>query len=108
MQTLRRVASVLLLAYALAACSSDDTKPKKDAGSEDDGDSQNEESADAESAPEPDRDAGGPTESDTVPLTVWVDDLVDNHTTDEAEPDTVDDKKISDDTDETSFDKYLP
>jgi hypothetical protein len=108
MQILRRTAAALLLAYALAACSSDDAKPSKDAGSEDYGDSQNEESADAESAPELDGDAGSPTESDTVPLTVWVDDLVDNHTTDEAEPDTVDDKKISDDSDETSFDKYLP
>jgi hypothetical protein len=42
-----------------------------------------------------------------VPLTVWVDDLIDHRTSDQAEPDTVEDKKIEDDTDETSFDKYL-
>jgi hypothetical protein len=95
--------TLVALALLLGACSSEDRKhtstTDKDSGSESE--------ADAGPEPTPDDDAAMPTASDTVPLTVWVDDLVDHRTTDEAEPDTVEDKKISDDTDETSFDKYL-
>jgi PBP1b-binding outer membrane lipoprotein LpoB len=106
MQTLKRSATVLLLALALVACSDDEKKPEKDAGSEEEteADAEVEEEADADV----ESDAGASASSDTVPLTVWVDDLIEHRTSDEAEPDTVDDKKISDDTDETSFDKYLP
>jgi PBP1b-binding outer membrane lipoprotein LpoB len=100
MQTLKPSATVLLLALALVACSDDEDKPQKDAGSEDD--------ADAESEQETESDTGAQASSDAVPLTVWVDDLIEHRTSDEAEPDTVDDKTISDDTDESSFDKYLP
>ena len=93
--------SLIALLLALGACSSEDAKrsaaAEQDSGSE----------ADAGGEPAPDADAGSAPASDTVPLTVWVDDLVDHHTTDEAEPDTVEDKKIADDTDESSFDKYL-
>ena len=95
--------SLIALVLALGACSGEDAKrsidTEQDSGSEAD--------AGSEPAPEPEADAGTAPASDTVPLTVWVDDLVDHHTTDEAEPDTVEDKKISDDTDESSFDKYL-
>ena len=39
-----------------------------------------------------------------IPLLVWVDDLVDNHTHDDAVPDTVDDKNIADDENPSAFD----
>lgn len=39
-----------------------------------------------------------------IPLLVWVDDLVDNHTRDDAVPDTVDDKSIADDENPSAFD----
>jgi hypothetical protein len=106
MSILRRSLSIALLACVLVACSSDGEKPAKQ---EDDGGSDEpttEEDAGADEQ-ESEQDAGMKP-SAPVPLTVWVDDLVDNHTTDESEPDTVDDKIITDDTDETSFDKYLP
>jgi hypothetical protein len=95
---------LVVLGLSLAACSSEDAKHTtgRDSGSEQDASAEPATEEDA-SAPDP-----GPTAGDTVPLTVWVDDLIDHRTSDEAEPDTVDDKKIEDDTDETSFDKYLP
>lgn len=39
-----------------------------------------------------------------IPLLVWVDDLVDHHTRDDAIPDTVDDKNIADDENPSAFD----
>lgn len=39
-----------------------------------------------------------------IPLLVWVDDLVDHHTRDDAVPDTVDDKNIADDENPSAFD----
>jgi hypothetical protein len=104
MQTFKHSALALSLTYALVACSSDDAKAPKKAGSEDDAEVEQE--TDPES--EPENDAGAAASDDTVPLTVWVDDLIEQRTSDEAEPDSVDDKKISDDSDEASFDKYLP
>ena len=107
MDMLKRTLSLWGLAFALSACTSDDARTDRD----DAGDEQpNEVEGDAgeePSEPEPEPDAAAPA-TDTVPLTVWVDDLIEHRTSDEAVPDTVDDKKISDDTDETSFDKYLP
>lgn len=104
MSTLRQGLSMALLACALVACSSDEKPAKQDAGSDEGSDEPtNEEDA----GEQPEQDAGTTEPTAPVPLTVWVDDLVDNHTTDESEPDTVDDKVISDDTDESSFDKYL-
>ena len=44
------------------------------------------------------------TGSAKIPLLVWVDDLVDNHTRDDAVPDTVDDKNIADNQDPSAFD----
>jgi uncharacterized lipoprotein len=97
--------TLVALVLLLAACSSEDARhtTEPDAGSSR-GNAEEDAGAppateDAAATPEP---ATGP-----VPLTVWVDDLIDHRTTDEAEPDTVDDKRIEDDTDETSFDKYL-
>jgi PBP1b-binding outer membrane lipoprotein LpoB len=112
MKPFKQRAAVLLLALSLVACSSgEDKSVKPDANVEPEEDAQiepvDEPDADVEPTNDAEVDAGAPT-SDPVPLTVWVDDLVDHHTTDEAIPDTVDDKKIADDTDETSFDKYLP
>jgi hypothetical protein len=105
MSTLRRSVAIGLLAWALVACSSDGEKPAKqeDAGSDE---ASNEEDGGSET--EPESDAGMKPSTAPVPLTVWVDDLVDHHTDDESPPDTVDDKIITDDTDESSFDKYLP
>ena len=101
MSTMRKLLALSSLSLALVACAGDGDKTRLDAGSEP------EEDAAAEPEPQTDADAGaapvGP-----VPLTVWVDDLIDHRTTDQAEPDTVDDKIITDDTDESSFDKYLP
>jgi hypothetical protein len=96
--------ALVALALLLGACSSEDGKrtTEPDAGSD------SEEDAGVE--PGPDDAAATPdatAASDSVPLTVWVDDLIDHRTSDQAEPDTVEDKKIEDDTDETSFDKYL-
>ena len=48
-------------------------------------------------------DGATPT-SAPIPLLVWVDDLVDNHTHDDAIPDTVDDKNIADNEDPSAFD----
>lgn len=42
-----------------------------------------------------------------IPLELWVDDLIENHTTDRATPDTVHDKKISDTEDPSLFDHYF-
>ena len=39
-----------------------------------------------------------------IPLLVWVDDLVDHHSTDDAIPDTVDDKNIVDDENPSAYD----
>jgi hypothetical protein len=93
------------LALALAACSNE--RDQKRAGMAD----EPRDGVEQEPEPEPDQrgdeDAGGAPVA-PVPLTLWVDDLIDHHTTDYAEPDTVDDKVITDDTDEASFDKYLP
>jgi hypothetical protein len=111
MKPLQQRAAVFLVALSLAACSSgNDKTAKPDAGDETEPDAPVEvDEPDAEVSTEPDAqaDAGSPA-SDPVPLTVWVDDLVDHHTTDDAIPDTVDDKVITDDTDQASFDKYLP
>jgi hypothetical protein len=102
MTMLRTLITVSALALALAACSSEGGKLSHDAGAEPD------EDAALEPEPEVETDDAGAPPVAPVPLTVWVDDLVENHTTDDAEPDTVDDKVITDDTDESSFDKYLP
>jgi hypothetical protein len=88
--------TLVALALLLGACSSEDGKrtAEPDAGSD------SEEDASVEPAPDDDAatpDAAPP--SDTVPLTVWVDDLIEHRTSDQAEPDTTDDKKIEDDTD---------
>src|SRR5690349_19141002 len=105
MKTLRNWLAVSTLALGLVACSSAGGKSSYDAGAEP------EPEQDADLAPDEDAEIdvdAGPATVGPVPLTVWVDDLIDNHTTDDAEPDTVDDKIITDDTDESSFDKYLP
>jgi hypothetical protein len=58
-------------------------------------------------------DAGAPGSDGSVasavaiPLGVWVDDLVDRHSSDTSDPDTVDDKKIIDDEDPLTFQKYF-
>ena len=106
MKTFKRTTTIALLGYALLACSSDDakTKPEPAPSEEEEVDASGEEPPSGEETP----DAGEEPGTDAVPLTVWVDDLIDHRTTNAAEPDTVDDKVISDDTDETSFDKYLP
>jgi hypothetical protein len=100
MRTLHKLLTISAL--ALVACSGAGDKTSSDAGSERDGE--------AETEPEPSEEVedGAVTPVGPVPLTLWVDDLIDHHTTNFAEPDTVDDKIITDDTDETSFDKYLP
>jgi hypothetical protein len=52
--------------------------------------------------PTPEADAGAA--SAPIPLLLWVDDLVDHHSTDDATPDTVDDKNIVDDESPTAYD----
>jgi hypothetical protein len=106
MQLLHRNVAFLLLAAALVACESD--KPTKDQDATADDEPAQEDEPDADMTTSRESDAGTPQPSGPVPLTVWVDDLIEHRTSDDAEPDTVDDKVISDDTDEMSFDKYLP
>lgn len=48
-----------------------------------------------------------PTTPGAIPLIEWVDLLVDEYTTDEALPDTVHDKNISDAEDSAYFEKYF-
>ncbi len=109
MPILNRNVACLLLASALVACDSD-TKPAKelDAGAEEEPESEPGEGDEPDATDTTSESDAGTEPSAAVPLTVWVDDLIDHRTTDEAEPDTVDDKVIRDDTDESSFDKYLP
>jgi hypothetical protein len=104
MSTLRKLLAVTSLSLSLVACTGDGDKTSHDAATEP------EPEEDAQVEPEPEADAGAADEGTVgpVPLTVWVDDLIEHRTTDDAEPDTVDDKLITDDTDESSFDKYLP
>jgi hypothetical protein len=58
-----------------------------------------------EPEPEPKPDAG--SMDAPIPIDVWVDDLVENYTSDQALPDTVDDKNIKDSEDPALFDKYF-
>jgi hypothetical protein len=66
--------------------------------------------------PQPDAMTGGSPDAMTggadagangIPLVVWVDDLVEHRTTDEAEPDTVDDKVVIDSEDPDLFNHWL-
>ena len=85
------------LALSLSACTSDKSSPD---------------------AREPDSDQTAPNEpppatlppsidSKPVPLLAWVEDLIERRTSDEALPDTVDDKTIEGTEDPAAFDKYL-
>lgn len=81
---------VVALGCALAACGSDDEKQPV--------------------TPVNPANDGGVAATDggaAIPLVAWVDDLVTNHTTEMSLPDTVDDKKISDDENPQTFDKYF-
>ncbi|HEX6246150.1 MAG TPA: hypothetical protein VFZ61_34740 [Polyangiales bacterium] len=104
MSTLRKLLVVSSLSLALGACSGDGDKISHDASNEPAEDAAVEPGAEADAGAEDA--AAGPV--GPVPLTLWVHDLIENRTSDEAEPDTVDDKLITDDTNEASFDKYLP
>lgn len=106
MRTFQRTLAFALL--ALAACSGDGDKPYTPSpGSEPADDAEvSQPEADAEPAPEPDSDAGAPS-GGPVPLSAWVDDMIDTRTDDDALPDTVQDKNVSDDLDPTPFLKYL-
>ncbi|MDB4977008.1 MAG: hypothetical protein JWN48_5349 [Myxococcaceae bacterium] len=55
---------------------------------------------DASTPAQPSADGGTPA----IPLLLWVDDLVDHHTSDDSAPDTVDDKNIVDDENPTAYD----
>ena len=58
--------------------------------------------------PQPDAMAGAPDAGPSgIPLVIWVDDLVEHRTTDEAEPDTVDDKMVIDNEDPDLFNHWL-
>jgi hypothetical protein len=105
MTKLQRTLVLALLAAVLVACTGDGDKPyTPEPGS---GSEPEPEPVDAADVPvEPESDAG-PEGTAPVPLTVWVDDLIDHRTNDDAPADTVLDKMIIDDTDPTSFDKYL-
>lgn len=92
---MNRKSSLLLacaLSLVLGACSDDESGPQVvDAGA-------------SPVAP----DAGAPVVGQAIPLILWVDDLLDHHTTDESVPDTVHDKNISDDEDPAVFEKRFP
>ena len=105
MRTIPRMLALAL--FALAACSGDGDKPYKPGpGAEPEADAEvTEPEADAE-VTEPDSDAGAPS-GGPVPLSAWVDDMIDTRTDDDALPDTVQDKNVSDDLDSTPFKKYL-
>jgi hypothetical protein len=106
MRTIPRMLALAL--FALAACSGDGDKPiTRSPGAEPEADAEvTEPEADAEPPSEPDSDAGAPS-SGPVPLSAWVDDMIDTRTDDDALPDTVQDKNVSDDMDSTPFTKYL-
>ena len=59
--------------------------------------------------PTPDAGPSGGADAATagIPLLVWVDDLVEHRTSDEAEPDTVDDKVVIDNEDPELFNHWL-
>ncbi|MDB4990942.1 MAG: hypothetical protein JWN04_6120 [Myxococcaceae bacterium] len=86
------------LALALTACSDDskDAPTVADSGTVPTSPAQ---VADASVPTMPNADGGAP-----IPLLTWVNDLVDNHTTDDAAPDTVDDKNIADDENPGAYD----
>lgn len=93
MKTLRRLALRCALTGALAACGDE----KSSGEAEKDG---------VRAAPD-----GGvtqPAAGSPIPLILWVDDLIDHHTTEESPPDTVHDKNIADDEDPRHFLKYFP
>jgi hypothetical protein len=93
MKTLRRLASACLLAGMLGGCGDDKSSTDGDGESK---------TADGGVAPEAAA-PGGP-----IPLLLWVDDLIDHHSSEASLPDTVHDKNISDNEDATSFGKYFP
>jgi hypothetical protein len=55
----------------------------------------------------PAADAGSAPTGSAIPIELWVDELVENHTTDQAQPDTVDDKNIENTEDPSAFDHLL-
>lgn len=94
-----------LCTFALSAfgCSDDDAmntlpEPVVDAGA-----------APVDAAPEPPpADAMmTPVENKGVPLVDWIDDLLEHHTNESSEPDTVDDKIILDDHNPATFDRHF-
>lgn len=88
-----RLYAGLLLGLALTACS-DDSAGKRA-------------SSPAEEQPGVSADAGATPGDKAVPLLAWVDDIIEKRSSDEALPDTVDDKNVEDTDDATAFDKYL-
>jgi hypothetical protein len=112
MEALKRSAAVLLVAVAVSACSSGDhdrTKPDADVTEPEPDSEVDAGDPEPDPDPEPEVDAGKPTD-ELIPLSVWVDDMIDHDTNGTAEPDevTVTVTKITDDGTESSFDKYLP
>lgn len=97
----RTITLALAITLSLAACSSD-----KSGG---DDNTNNPAPTASEPAPsEPVSTEPNPAvESKPIPLLAWVDDLIDHHTSDQALPDTVDDKNIEANEDPAAFDKYL-
>ena len=59
--------------------------------------------------PQPDANTGGTTDAGTagIPLALWVDDLLEHRTTDDALPDTTDDKVVIDNEDPELFNHWL-
>jgi hypothetical protein len=92
---------VLALAVALSACegAGDNDVPM---GGDPPPPDQEE---DAGTTPEPGQDAG--VVDAPIPIELWVHDLIENHSGDEALPDTVDDKNIKDNEDPALFDAYF-
>jgi hypothetical protein len=99
------ILSALML--VLAACGDDDkspvrAEPSSDAGSPSLGVTP---AADGGASVAPVGPGSSATAAGTapIPLLVWVDDLVDHHSTDDAIPDTVDDKNIVDDENASAY-----
>ncbi len=79
-----------VLALGLAACGGGSATTGPDAGT-----------------PQPDAMVPGPDASSGIALLDWVDDLVENDTSDTAAPDTVEDKNVIDNDDPNLFDHWL-
>lgn len=107
MQTQKHLAWALFMVLGLAACgqsdSHDDTTDTDPVNERDPSSTPTKPDPSKPTSPVP----GLPPPTAAIPLALWVEDLVDNHTTNDAQPDTVADKNIENTEDPEAFDQYL-